>query len=412
MMLFLLSLFWGASTQDLTYVRKVLDTLTSPGMAGRGYVDNGEKIAAEFIRNEYERFGLKKLDNYFQNFKMPINIFPDTLKVVLDGKVLIPGEDYVVLSSSPSVNGKFDIVWLERDSTGKFTDVPRVDLTGKVLVTAKNQRQFSKELDTTYLDYGFAGIVYLQEDKPWWHVSDGYRVKDYFAIQIEKDKIAEDSKTISIVVENQFYPEYPTQNVIGFVEGKLHPDSFFVFTAHYDHLGKMGSQTYFPGANDNGSGTAALLDLAKYYSQPEYQPDISIAFLAFSAEEAGLIGSSYYASHPLFPLENIVFLINLDMVGSGSQGIKVVNGTVFRNEFETLQKINTENDLLNGISERGEAANSDHYPFYARGIPCFFIYTLGDECKEYHNIYDTSENVPFTDYYDLFRLLVRFEKTF
>jgi Zn-dependent M28 family amino/carboxypeptidase len=90
----------------------------------------------------------------------------------------------------------------------------------------------------------------------------------------------------------------------------------------------------------------------------------------------------------------------------------VVNGSVFHEKFNLLVKINDENRYLYQVSERGEAANSDHYPFYAAGVPCFFIYTLGSECKEYHNIYDNADNVPFTEYEDLFRLLTDFLKTF
>jgi Zn-dependent M28 family amino/carboxypeptidase len=173
----------------------------------------------------------------------------------------------------------------------------------------------------------------------------------------------------------------------------------------------MGADVYFPGANDNASGTAMIIDLARYYSDPENQPDYSIVFMAFGAEEAGLLGSSYYANNPLFPLNNIKFLINLDMVGSGSEGIKIVNGTIFKEEFDRMVKINDEYNFVSSINERGEAANSDHFPFYEIGVPSIFIYTLGDECKEYHNIYDVSENVPLTEYEDLFRLLTIFIKT-
>ena len=195
-------------------------------------------------------------------------------------------------------------------------------------------------------------------------------------------------------LNNHYYENYPTQNVIGYIPGKTEPDSFFVFTAHYDHLGRMGSETYFPGANDNASGTAMLLDLAKYYSKPENQPDHVHCFYGISALKRLVCWVRIFMSdNPLFPLKSIQFLVNLDMVGSGSQGIKVVNGTVFKESFEKLVKINSGNEYILKVSERGESANSDHYPFYAAGVPSFFIYTLGDECKEYHNIYDVSREM-------------------
>jgi len=390
--------------QDKDYARSVIDTLSSPGMFGRGYVNNGDKIAAEFIKNEFIKSGLMNFgDEYLQEFSIPINTFPDTIKVSVDNKHLIPGEDFVVFSSSPGVSGTFDLIWLLMDSTGTLQpvgDCGMIDITDRVIVTDMNQKEFKDDKN-----FKSKGIIFLKENKVWWHVSNGKKVNDFFKLQILKDRIPIETKTITIQAKNKYFGDYPTQNVIGFVEGKVEPDSFLVFTAHYDHLGQMGAETYFPGANDNASGTAMLLDLAKHYSKSENKPDYSIAFIAISAEEVGLLGSEFYATNPLFPLEKINFLVNLDMVGSGSQGIKVVNGAVFEKEFNVLDSLNSINNYLQKVEKRGEAANSDHYPFYAREVPCFFIYTLGDECKEYHNIYDTPENVPFTEYKDIFRLL-------
>jgi Zn-dependent M28 family amino/carboxypeptidase len=101
-------------------------------------------------------------------------------------------------------------------------------------------------------------------------------------------------------------------------------------------------------------------------------------------------------------------VINLDLVGSGSEGIKVVNGTVFQNAFQQLKEINSYHHLLVDVRARGEAANSDHYPFYTAGVKSFFIYTLGDESGEYHTINDLPQNVPYTVYNQLFTLLTLF----
>jgi len=397
--------------QDKDFARNIIDTLTSQSMYGRGYVNNGDRIAANFIISQFEIFELKPfIDSYFQPFNLAINTFPDTVEVSIDKQKLIPGKDYVIFSSSPGISGTFDLVWALADSAGNLqltSSKTKNKLSDKVIITDVNQRKFNEQ-DSLQQQ----GVIFLMDEKVWWHVSDGGEVKNYFQLQVFKDKVPPEAKTISIHARNKFHQNYQTQNVIGFVEGKVQPDSFFVFTAHYDHLGQMGSKAYFPGANDNASGTAMIIDLARHYSNPANQPDYSIVFIAFSAEEAGLLGSSYFAQNPLFPLGKIKFLINLDMVGSDSDGIKVVNGTIFKTEFEKLVKLNNEQNFLASVNERGEAANSDHYPFYAKGVPCFFIYTLGDECKEYHNIYDTSDNVPLTEYVDLFRLLTSFINTF
>jgi len=95
------------------------------------------------------------------------------------------------------------------------------------------------------------------------------------------------------------------------------------------------------------------------------------------------------------------------MVGSGDKGIQIVNSTVFKKEFALIDNINSEKKYLPQIKKRGAAANSDHYFFYEKGVKSFFIYTLG-EYKEYHNINDKAENLPLSEYEDLFRLLTEF----
>ena len=126
--------------------------------------------------------------------------------------------------------------------------------------------------------------------------------------------------------------------------------------------------------------------------------------MAFGAEEAGIIGSNYFTKHPLFPLENINFLINMDIMGTGDEGIKVVNGSVLKEEFELLQSINDQNKYIPAVKKRGAAANSDHYWFSQKGVPAFFIYTLGG-IKAYHDVHDKAETLPLTEFEDCFKLI-------
>lgn len=407
---------FAGQAQDTAYVKAIVRKLTAPDMDGRGYVNKGGKKAAEFISNEFRHRGLRSLSkNYFQKFTIPMNIFTDSLHVRLDGKELVPGFEYVISASSPSVQGEFELVW---DTTFGYykrgKGLPRLHqptknkLKGKVVLTRLSQHEFTGSENP----FGSVGIISLSDKKLSWHVSDGNQVNDYFTMSISKDALNENAKKLYISARAKFQKKFTDQNVVGYIPGKTYPDSFFVFTAHYDHLGRMGKRALFPGGNDNASGTSMLLDLAHYYSLPENQSQYSILFIAFGAEEAGLLGSFYFTNHPLIPLDKMVFLINLDMVGSGSEGIKVVNGTVFKQAFERLKQINTDQGLLKKVGKRGAAANSDHYPFYEKGVPCFFIYTLGPECPEYHSVYDTPDNVPFTEYSDLFHLLTTFVREF
>jgi aminopeptidase YwaD len=203
--------------------------------------------------------------------------------------------------------------------------------------------------------------------------------------------------------------DYKSQNVIGSIRGKSKPDSVIVVSAHYDHLGRVGS-AYFPGANDNSSGVSMMLELANFYSLKENQLDYSIVFMAFSAEEAGLVGSKFYVNNPLFPLSKIKFLINLDLLGTGDEGAMVVNATKFPIQFNQLNKINEEGKLLSALKQRGPAPNSDHYYFTEKGVPAFFIYTLGG-IAAYHDIYDKAETLPLTKFKEVFSLLTKFIST-
>jgi Zn-dependent M28 family amino/carboxypeptidase len=129
--------------------------------------------------------------------------------------------------------------------------------------------------------------------------------------------------------------------------------------------------------------------------------------MAFGAEELGLLGSDYFVNHPIFPLSDIKFMLNFDISGTGDEGIEVVNGTVFKSQFDQLKKINNANNLLKQVKVRGESCNSDHCLFYRKGVPSFFIYTLGG-IQAYHDIYDRSETLPLTEYDNYFKLIALF----
>ena len=198
---------------------------------------------------------------------------------------------------------------------------------------------------------------------------------------------------------------FKTGNICGIVKGTRKPDSVIMFTAHYDHLGGMGSKTYFPGANDNASGVSLLLSLARYYGQ--HPQPYSMAFICFSGEEAGLLGSKYFTENPLIPLPGIRFLVNLDLLGTGEEGIMVVNATVYPKEYGVLKKLNDQNHYLVKVASRGKAANSDHYFFTEKGVPAFYIYTMGG-IRAYHDVFDISKTLPLNEYNNVFKLLVGF----
>ena len=370
---FLLILSLHTNAQDSQYARSIVDTLTSKAFWGRGYTKDGMKKAAQYLSYQFASNRLLPLNgsSYLQSFSYPVNTFPGKMEVAINGTTLQPGVNFIVGEESSGLKGHLK---LEKKDSTHFINIAK-----KVIVEIK--------------------------DKLTWSVSNV--AADYTSIMVDKKAIMHDPSTIDLTIENKFIGSFKASNVVGYIKGSEQPDSFVVFTAHYDHLGGMGADTYFPGANDNASGISLLLGLAKHYA--ENPPRYSVVFICFAGEEAGLLGSKYFTEHPLLSLQKIRFLTNVDLVGTGVEGITVVNATEFTKEFRWLNQINTEHQLLEKINARAKAANSDHYWFTEKGVPSFFIYTLGG-IKAYHNVFDKAATLPLNEYEDLLKLIVGFNK--
>jgi len=404
-------------SQDIKSARKIITTLSSPEFHGRGYVEQGDSIAAMYLIKQLKKYKLKSFNkSYVQDYSFPVNTFPGKISVILNGTdTLIPGYDYLIPATSSSVSGTFPVIMMNADLMDhpeKLNKITKKQISESFIIidTLEMKNKGFKDAFKELLQYnllGAKGVIQI-EYKDLMYVPAPYN-QGFPMVKISRQALPDTIYSITINVQNKFIPDYHTRNLIAYIPGQV--DSFLVFTAHYDHLGEMGKGVYFPGANDNGSGIAMVLALAKHYAKLRMKPKYSLAFIFFSGEEMGLLGSSYYVEHPLFPLSKIKFLVNLDVIGSGSKGIKVVNGTVFKQQFDTLVEINKEKRYLPSVNIRGPAANSDHYPFYEKGVPSFFIYTLGDY-SEYHNIFDKADAVPLTEFEDLFRLLVDFIHSF
>tara|TARA_B100000963_G_scaffold283251_1_gene251963 strand:- start:675 stop:1262 length:588 start_codon:yes stop_codon:yes gene_type:complete len=189
------------------------------------------------------------------------------------------------------------------------------------------------------------------------------------------------------------------------IESRKKAKSTIMLTAHYDHLGRLGAETFFPGGNDNASGVAMMLSVAeRFKDKPLRNTDVLV--VAFAGEEIGLLGSKYLSEHPIIPLNKIKFQLNMDIMGSGEKGITAVNGKVFKKEFKILQKINKRHKAVSIVKPRGKSANSDHHYFTEKGVPGFFIYTMGYN-QNYHDIYDTYDALTFSSFE---RLSVLFEE--
>lgn len=357
--------------QDLAFGKKMLDTLTSAHFWGRGYTNNGMKTAADFLAAEMKAYGLQPLEgkSFLQPFSYPVNTFPGKMYVSINGKELVPGKDYIVGAESKGTTASGEL--MKGDSVQFFNRKERL-------------------------------VVKLQ-DKLTWTVAT--EAADYTTLLIDKKAIRGEPKDFEVDIENKFLSDFGAANVCAVIKGTEQPDSFIFFTAHYDHLGGMGKDTYFPGANDNASGVSLLLNLAHYYAA--HPQKYSVAFICFAGEEAGLIGSKYFTDNPQVPLKQIRFLINTDLAGTGEEGIMVVNATEFTQEFEWMKAINAEFKLLADVKARGKAANSDHYFFTEKGVPSFFFYTMGG-IQAYHDVFDKAASLPLNEHEDLFTLLIKF----
>jgi aminopeptidase YwaD len=372
-LVFCICMTCSLQAQDRAFAKKVVDTLTSSYFWGRGYTNDGMKKAADFLSGQFKEYGLTPLseNGYFQPLQYAVNTFPGKMQLSINGKELIPGKDFIVSPDSKGVKGR-----------------------GKL-----------HQSDSTHFVNAANRFIVSLEGKLTWSVAQ--QVADYTMVQVDKNAVSGSVENFNAQIENKLIDKFEAGNVCALVKGTDRPDSFIVLTAHYDHLGGMGKDVYFPGANDNASGISLLLNLARHYAKNPAK--YSMVFICFAGEEIGLLGSKYFTENPLVDLKKIRFLVNTDLAGTGEEGITVVNATEFPREFTWLQEINKANNLLAAVNPRGKAANSDHYFFTEKGVPALYYYTLGG-IKAYHDVFDKAATLPLNEHEDLFKLMVLFVK--
>ena len=224
------------------------------------------------------------------------------------------------------------------------------------------------------------------------------------ALAVHQDAWPDEFHSVDIKIESRRQVPISTTNVIGYHKGTHFPDQYIVLMGHYDHLGRLGPNHYFPGANDNASGIALMANIATHFKDTPLP--YSLLYIAFSGEEQGLLGSNYFVENSPIALDSIRFLINLDMVASGSGGMVALGGHEFPGEYELLKTIN-DSLQLGPLRKRSNAPNSDHYFFLEKGVPGFFLYT-DKGTQPYHHMNDVPETLDWDEFDDAFQLVRRF----
>ncbi len=270
-----------------------------------------------------------------------------------------------------------------------------------------------KSSSVYFLSMQTAARLFDYSDSEWKNIEEQFR----------QNKIPSNLPyaTISIDTKKEKSNTLNTENIIGFVEGTDLKEELIIISAHYDHLGKEESKQnqqtknhFFAGADDNASGVAALMELSKSFALAKkegFSPRRSILFLATTAEEVGMLGSSYYADiAPLFPLSNVIANLNIDMIGReyipknkyatndyvsivGSDWISPVLHQTSEQANDTFTKLNLDYTYNSKLHPEEFFYRSDQYSFAKYDIPVIF-YTSPDH-KDYHKTSDTAEKIDF-----------------
>ncbi len=400
--------FNSAFSQNLDYTKEVLTKLCSPELYGRGYVNRGDSLAADYIASQMTRWDLKSFNgNYFQYHQLPANS-QTKADVWFDGEKMTSDGHLIVEAQSPSLKGTFPVLTIDSGvlrNSRKFMELVSRGKDAFFLLDSagvNNKQLFDFAKGIVYSnDVAKKGIIEVTYKLPFGVPRANF--DSFVKIQLHESIKPERINKIRIDNENTYIENYTTQNVIGYLPGKT--DQWIVLTAHYDGMGMYGD-VHFPGANDNGSGTSMVLDLARHFATGK-KPHYSYAFILFPGEERGLWGSRFYADNPLFPMEKIRMVINLDMVCTGEKGFTLFNGNTWPMETSILEKLNIDKGYSFDIRSVGPAANSDHHPFHVKGVPAIFFITSG-KAGPAHTAFDYAKDALWPKYDELFGLITDF----
>ncbi|MES2268068.1 MAG: M20/M25/M40 family metallo-hydrolase [Bacteroidota bacterium] len=365
-------------------VERIIKTLSADDMEGRGTFTKGIDKAATFIEGEFKAAGLKPMagaTGFRQNFSM-VNTSPVSSKVMINGTELTP--ENVAISASGSFN------WAGTDGVDVVKIAAGKDFTTEYRSVFSGGKKQLVLVDTSYAK-NFGRLVSRYK-----RGGTSFKGADNTApIIVFVLGAFGDVKSASVNYEVKA-TEKPLFNVVGMIPGKSKPNEYVVFGGHYDHLGiiKKGAETdtIANGADDDASGTTAVIALAKYYKKLNNN-ERTLVFVAFTAEEIGGFGSQYF-SKQLDP-DKVVTLFNIEMIGKAAKfGENSAFITGFeRSDFGTILQKNLEGTAFkfypDPYPEQNLFYRSDNATLAALGVPAHTIST--DQIptdKFYHTVKD------------------------
>jgi hypothetical protein len=432
--------------------------LASKEFEGRQAGTAGGRKAAEYIASKFSEYGLKKpekQESYYQPFDFMRRGALD-VGVTSGNFKFRQQQDFYVKNAFTIDKVRTRFVFLRYGiNRADYSDFEGVNLKGKIAVMlvgkpdveelGRNEAEFSSNAKIRLAkSKGAKGVIFVHtSDKAFQKgiqinkirmpkkgvleekVNDfeGYpvfyfnrkagehfmrrQIEDEIKISVKLFKAKKRKKAYSstvIIFSKKTYNH--SQNVIGIVEGELKND-YIVISAHYDHLGKKFRFIY-NGADDNASGVSGLLELARVFSEyakKGIRPKRSIVFIAFSAEEEGMLGSEYFTKYPTIPLKRTVLNINMDMIGRAKQR---KNKSVFYLITSSEEVVDFHNKALKNYNKSKFKFNyslndrnhpkqvfyrSDHYNFYKEEIPFIFYHT--NDHADYHQPTDVAQKIRF-----------------
>ena len=428
------------SANTIVQLKKHISTLASDEFGGREPGTKGEELARNYIIGEFKAIGLtpKGTKGFLQpfTFTKAVKIGPKT-KLAIAGQEFAAGQVCYPLAYSANASAKGvieDVKYGISAPTMQYDDYAgKNELKGKILVmdasTPDKGGPHSKYAEfadlrariDTAIAKGAAGVIFYTADKdltePRLETKMRITPTKIPVMYIIREKQAPLKSGMTVEMTAEIVREEATgNNVIGFIDN--HAPYTIIIGAHYDHLGHGGEESLYRGepavhngADDNASGVAGVIELARYYSKVRSKNN-NYLFIAFSGEEKGLLGSQFYTEHPVFPMKNTLVDINLDMIGRSvmpsdtgtfhgfkldvSQPKEILIYTAHESNELTGMLMAAAREAGVTVKDMGpqiEVGTSDHACFTAKGVPAF-CFNSGIH-SDLHTIRDDIDKIDF-----------------